>query len=92
MGDTHDLGLILDARVPIIVIESPDEKQVLELLLRFAMQRHLNFYQWSVTRGMRCGGVEIDAANAKLEQLASSSTHASGGIAAAYGPVHANLA
>jgi hypothetical protein len=36
MGDTHDLSLILDARVPIIVIESPDEKQVLELLLRFA--------------------------------------------------------
>jgi SpoVK/Ycf46/Vps4 family AAA+-type ATPase len=63
MGDTHDLSLILDARVPIIVIESPDEKQVLELLLRFAMQRHLNYYQWSVTRGLRCGGVEIDTAN-----------------------------
>ena len=23
MGDTHDLGLILDARIPIIVIASP---------------------------------------------------------------------
>ena len=64
MGDTHDLGLILDARIPIIVIESPDEKQVLELLLRFAIKRHLGFSKWSVTRGLRRGGCEFDASEA----------------------------
>ena len=63
MGDTHDLGLILDARIPIIVIESPDEKQVLELLLRFAMRRQLGFYEWSVTRGVRRGGFGTDTPN-----------------------------
>ena len=60
MGDTHDLSLILDARIPIIVIESTDEKQVLGLLLRFAMQRQLGFYEWSVTRGLRRGGFGTD--------------------------------
>ena len=53
MSDTRDLGLILDARIPIVVIESPDERRVLALLLQFAMQRGLPFSEWSVTRG--CG-------------------------------------
>jgi AAA+ superfamily predicted ATPase len=56
MADTKDLGMILDAGIPIVAIESPDEEQVLSLLLRFAMQRHLGFYQWSVTRGLKLGG------------------------------------
>ena len=53
MSDTKDLGLILDARIPIVVIESPDERRVLALLLQFAMQRGLPFSEWSVTRGLR---------------------------------------
>ncbi len=53
MSDTKDLGLILDARIPIVVIESPDERRVLALLLQFAMQRGLPFNEWSVTRGLR---------------------------------------
>lgn len=69
MGETHDLGLILDARIPLIVIESPDERRVLELLLRFAMRRGVGFYEWSVTRGLRRGGFGDDApAEAALEE------------------------
>ena len=52
MSDTRDLGLILDARIPIVVIESPDERRVLALLLQFAMQRGLPFSEWSATRGL----------------------------------------
>ncbi|MET0660505.1 MAG: AAA family ATPase [Steroidobacteraceae bacterium] len=55
MSDTRDLGLILDARIPIVVIESPDERRVLALLLQFAMQRGLPFSEWSATRGLRRG-------------------------------------
>ncbi|HTO56591.1 MAG TPA: AAA family ATPase [Pseudomonadales bacterium] len=57
MSDTRDLGLILDSRIPIIVIESPDERRVLALLLQFAMQRGLPFSEWSATRGLRRGGL-----------------------------------
>ena len=30
MAETKDLGMILDANIPIIVIESPDERRVME--------------------------------------------------------------
>ena len=64
MGDTKDLGLILDSRIPIVVIESPDERRVLGLLLQFSMQRGLPFSEWSVTRGLRRGELIGDDASA----------------------------
>jgi len=60
MSDTRDLGLILDAKVPLIAIESPDERRVLKLLLRLAMQRTLELHEWSVTKGLRRGGFGSD--------------------------------
>ncbi len=63
MGDTRDLGLILDAKIPLIAIESPDERRVLSLLLRLAMQRTTEFHEWSVTRGLRRGGFGSDLPN-----------------------------
>ena len=56
MAETKDLGMILDAKIPIIVIESPDERRVMALLLRFAISRGLSFYEWSVTKGLHLGG------------------------------------
>ena len=53
MSDTKDLGLILDSKIPIVVIESADERQVLALLLQFAIQRGLPYFEWSATRGLR---------------------------------------
>jgi len=60
MGDTRDLSLILDAGIPIVAIESPDERRVLGLLLQLAMQRGVAFNEWSVTRGLRRGGFGSD--------------------------------
>ena len=51
MAETKDLGMILDAKIPIVVIESPDERRVMALLLRFDIHRGLTFYEWSVTKG-----------------------------------------
>jgi len=56
VADTKDLSLILDAKIPIVVVESHDERRVLAMLLRFAMQRQLSFYEWRVTRGLHLGG------------------------------------
>ena len=61
MAETRDLSLILDAKIPIIVIESPDERRVMALLLRFAIHRGLSFYEWTVTRGLHLGGFGTEA-------------------------------
>jgi SpoVK/Ycf46/Vps4 family AAA+-type ATPase len=64
MAESKDLGMILDARIPIVVVESPDERRVLALLLRFAMQRQLSFYEWRITRGLELGGFGTAVENA----------------------------
>jgi len=56
MADTKDLAVLLDAKIPIIGIESPDERRVLALLLQSAIQRGLSFNEWSVTQGLQLGG------------------------------------
>ncbi|MBV1905940.1 MAG: AAA family ATPase [Pseudomonadales bacterium] len=63
MGDTKDLALLLDAKIPIIVVESPDEARVLDLLLQLAIKRSLPFYQWSITSGMQRGGFETPSSD-----------------------------
>ncbi|MEQ8857203.1 MAG: AAA family ATPase [Pseudomonadales bacterium] len=56
MAETKDLAMILNAGIPLVAIESADERRVLQLLLRLAMQRQLGFYEWRVTRGLELGG------------------------------------
>lgn len=56
MAETKDLATILNARIPLVAIESADERRVLALLLRLAMERSLSFYEWRVTRGLELGG------------------------------------
>ncbi|MEM6707476.1 MAG: AAA family ATPase [Pseudomonadota bacterium] len=58
MADVKDLSMILDANIPIIAIESPDERRVLALLLQLAVKRGASFHQWTATRGLERGGVE----------------------------------
>ena len=57
MADTSDLAMILAAGIPIVAVESADERRVLELLLRLAMHRSLEFFEWRVTRGLERGGL-----------------------------------
>ncbi|MCP5182279.1 MAG: AAA family ATPase [Pseudomonadales bacterium] len=56
MADTKDFHLILDAGIPLIVVESSDEPRVLALLLNSAIQRRMSYYEWSATQGLRLGG------------------------------------
>lgn len=53
MQDAHDLGLIIDCRVPLIVLESYEEARAIDLLLRVARQRDKPLFQWTVTDGLR---------------------------------------
>ena len=52
-NDIHDLGLVLDSRVKLILIESWDEPKVMETLTGLAVRRGLGLYAWSVTEGVQ---------------------------------------
>ncbi|TBU88623.1 AAA family ATPase [Phytopseudomonas dryadis] len=52
-NDIHDLGLVLDSKVKLLLVESWDERRVLETLTGLAVRRGLGLYTWSVTEGMQ---------------------------------------
>ncbi|WP_439887344.1 AAA family ATPase [Pseudomonas sp. MBLB4123] len=52
-NDIHDLGLVLDSKVKLILIESWDEPRVLETLTGLAVKRGLGLHTWSVTEGLQ---------------------------------------
>ncbi len=51
-NDIHDLGLVLESRVKLVLVESWDERRVLETLTGLAVRQGLGFYVWSVTEGL----------------------------------------
>lgn len=60
-NDIHDLGLVLDSKVKLVLIESWDERRVLETLTSLAVRRGLGLFTWSITSGLQRGGVVGDA-------------------------------
>lgn len=61
-NDIHDLGLVLDSRVRLIVIESWQEPRVLETIGSLAVQRAQTWYTWNHLDGLsRLGfGADLD--------------------------------
>ena len=51
-ADQKDIGLLLESKVPILVIESYEEPRVLEMITRLAVSRTSPLYIWSVTEGL----------------------------------------
>ena len=51
-NDLNDLALILDSKVPILVIESFEEPRVLEMITGLAVHRTLPLFTWSMTEGL----------------------------------------
>ena len=51
-NDLHDLSLLIDSKVPILVIESFEEPRVLEMITGLAITRTLPLFTWSVTEGL----------------------------------------
>lgn len=58
MSDRGDLALMIDSRVPIILIESHDERRVLALLAEIALRQGLAMIEWSRVRGIERGALE----------------------------------
>jgi len=57
MKDSHDLALIIQSHVPLIRLESFEEKRALELLTRVAIKCQRDVHVWSVSDGLRSGSL-----------------------------------
>lgn len=60
-NDIHDLGLVLDSKVKLVLIESWDERRVLETLTSLAVRRGLGLFTWSITEGLLRAGFAGEA-------------------------------
>ncbi|MFI8483371.1 AAA family ATPase [Pseudomonas sp. NPDC078700] len=60
-NDIHDLGLVLDSKIKLVLIESWDELRVLQTLTSLAVKRGLGLYTWSITEGIQHLGFTTDA-------------------------------
>ena len=54
MNRSRDLALIIQSRVPLVVIESHEEDHVLDMIRRLAERIGRPMYSWAVTRGLKC--------------------------------------
>lgn len=53
MQDVQDLKLIIQSKVPLIVIESYEELRVLDMIRRLAIKNAIPAFAWSITEGFR---------------------------------------
>jgi len=53
MNDLHDLELLLRSRIPLIIIETADEKRVIRLFARMAVKLSVPAMSWSATTGLQ---------------------------------------
>ncbi|MGI9261812.1 MAG: AAA family ATPase [Woeseiaceae bacterium] len=64
MDRQRDLELILRSRMPIVVIETHDEKSMLDLLRNIALSRvssgYLPLFRWTVTDGLQRLDIELE--------------------------------
>lgn len=53
MTDTHDLELVLKSHIPIVVIETREEKRAVNLIQSLQFAIGLPIYRWTVTEGLQ---------------------------------------
>ena len=63
-NDIHDLGLVLESRVKLVLVESWDERRVLETLTGWPYGK-AGFYVWSATEGLRHLGFGVSCKAAR---------------------------
>ncbi len=66
--DNHDLEVLLKSQLPIIVIESHEEKRVLQLISRIGIQQYKPVYQWTITDGMHRLDIDISPSLKKADE------------------------
>jgi len=52
MKDSHDLSLLIQSRVPLIFLETKEERQAIELIKSVTDNLYTPLYRWSITEGL----------------------------------------
>ncbi|HEB56952.1 MAG TPA: AAA family ATPase [Gammaproteobacteria bacterium] len=52
MNDRHDLELVLQSRIPIVALETREERRAMELLRSLMLTSGQRLFRWTVTEGM----------------------------------------
>lgn len=52
MKDSHDLSLLIQSRVPIIFLETTEERRAMELIEKVSAKLFTPLYRWSITEGL----------------------------------------
>ncbi len=60
MPDVHDLGIMIESRIPIIVIQSIEEVRVLDTITRLGVKRGASLFKWTATDGLNRLGFGFD--------------------------------
>lgn len=58
MNDLQDLCVLIDSSVPIISIESREEKKVLSMIEAATSSRNISLFTWSISQGLVRQGIE----------------------------------
>jgi len=72
MRDQHDLEVLIKSRFPILVVETPEEVRLLEVIRRLALTGNQALFQWSVATGLK----RLDTLDRRVEPQ----THAPGEV------------
>ena len=59
MSDKHDLELLIQGHVPVINIETHEERRAIDHLVKAATQSVLPIFKWTVTEGMQRLDIEL---------------------------------
>ncbi|HFQ13698.1 MAG TPA: AAA family ATPase [Gammaproteobacteria bacterium] len=52
MNDRHDLELVLQSRIPLVALETREERRAMELLRELAVRNGLPLFRWTLTEGL----------------------------------------
>jgi SpoVK/Ycf46/Vps4 family AAA+-type ATPase len=61
MNNSHDLELILKSHIPIVVIETHEEKRALNMLTQLSVSLFKPLFHWTVTEGLERRDIEMEA-------------------------------
>lgn len=62
MPEVHDLGLMIDSNIAIVVIETAEESRAIDSITRLSVSRSTPMYTWSITDGVQRRGFGFEMA------------------------------
>lgn len=68
MSEGYDLEVLLKSHLPIILIESHEERRMLQLISRSGVKLHKPVYRWTITHGLARHDVDLGKAPERFDE------------------------